>query len=198
MLSVEIVGRLLGSLFLIVGVLGLIAYLGKRNARSSRSLMRVHARMSIAKGVSVAIVEIGERVLLVGIGEKGVNLLAELDPAELPAEEAKAERNTPGFLEALMASATQRTPGTPDPRRSGRGRLDPSLRSGRGRLAAWKPLGKSLQPAAAANVGGVDPATVQEMMSLAPTRGPRTGFVTRLRQLTLRTRLRGPFDAAQG
>lgn len=187
MLSVDIVGRLLGSLFLIVGVLGLIAYLGKRNARSSRSLMRVHARMSIAKGVSVAVVEIGERVLLVGIGEKGVNLLAELDPAELPVEEAKAERNTPGFLDALMSSATQRMSGD-----------HASLRSGRGRLASWKPLGNSLQPVASASVGGVDPATLQEMMSPSPTNGPRTGFVTRLKQLTLRTRMRGPFDAAQG
>ncbi|MGH2735348.1 MAG: FliO/MopB family protein, partial [Actinomycetota bacterium] len=187
MLSVDIVGRLLGSLFLIVGALGLIAYLGKRSHRTARSLMRVHTRMSIAKGVSVAIVEVGERFLLVGIGEKGVNLLAELDPSELPApEETKEERTTPRFLEALTSSASQRLSGNSS-----------SLQSGRGRLAPWKPLGKSLRPAASSSVGGLDAASLQQFMSQSLTDGPRTGFVTRLRQRTLRTRLRGPSDAAQ-
>lgn len=176
MLSVDIVGRLLGSLFLIVGALGLIAYLGKRSHRTARSLMRVHTRMSIAKGVSVAIVEVGERFLLVGIGEKGVNLLAELDPSELPVpEETKEERTTPRFLEALMSSALQRLSGN----------------------SSWRPLGKSLQPAASSSVGGLDAASLQQFMSQSLNDGPRTGFVTRLRQRTLRTRLRGPSDAAQ-
>ena len=57
----------------------------------SRALLKVRGRQSLSRTASVAVVEVGNRVLVVGVSEGGVRLLTELDPEEI-AELARRRR----------------------------------------------------------------------------------------------------------
>jgi flagellar protein FliO/FliZ len=61
-------------------------------------MVRVVARQPLARTASLAVVEVGDRVLVVGVSENGVSLLTEMDPSELPAE-------MPAELPAELAAA---------------------------------------------------------------------------------------------
>ncbi|QTE29882.1 FliO/MopB family protein [Pengzhenrongella sicca] len=71
----------------LAAVLGLIWYLGRRvagtsGARKQRSMpLTVIGRQSLGKGASVALVEVAGRVLLLGVGDQGVRVLTEIEPA---------------------------------------------------------------------------------------------------------------------
>jgi flagellar protein FliO/FliZ len=84
---VELVIRVVFSLAVVLGLLWVIARTSSRRfGGPGRSLVRVVARQSLARTASLAVVEVGERVLVVGVSENGVSLLTEMDPSELPAE----------------------------------------------------------------------------------------------------------------
>jgi flagellar protein FliO/FliZ len=85
---VELVLRVVLSLAVVLGLLWFVARTSsKRFGGAARSMVRVVARQPLARTASLAVVEVGERVLVVGVSENGVNLLTELDPSELPTEE---------------------------------------------------------------------------------------------------------------
>lgn len=81
MTGVDALLRLLPSLALIVGALLLLRHWAQKGRAGSSTPMRVLSRTSVTRGSVLAVVEVGERRLLVGAAEQGVNLLAELDPA---------------------------------------------------------------------------------------------------------------------
>ena len=82
----ELALRVIVSMALVLGLLWLAARASARRlGGGSRSLVRVVGRQPLARSASLAVVEVGERVLVLGVSEQGVSLLAELDPAELPA-----------------------------------------------------------------------------------------------------------------
>jgi flagellar protein FliO/FliZ len=84
---VELVIRVVFSLAVVLGLLWVIARTSSRRfGGPGRSLVRVVARQSLARTASLAVVEVGERILVVGVSENGVSLLTEMDPSELPAE----------------------------------------------------------------------------------------------------------------
>jgi flagellar protein FliO/FliZ len=79
----ELVLRLAVSLGVVLGLFWLVARTGAKKMRGSHALLRVHGRQSLSRTASVAVVEVGSRVLVVGVSEGGVRLLTELDPDEL-------------------------------------------------------------------------------------------------------------------
>lgn len=138
-LGLDVLGRLLPSLGVIVGALLLVRRWARRQAGPT-SGMRVVSRTGVARGAVVAVVAIGSRRFLVGAGEHGVSLLSELDPDD------------PGSEPSVAAV------------------------DGASRTATF--------PAA------TEPAALHAT-------GPRMGLVDRLRAMTVRTHLEGPFRASR-
>lgn len=109
-----------GALFLVLALIALAARLVRgRGAASPRTLpMRVLGRVSVGPRQGLAAVRVGERVLVVSVGDGGVHPVAELDDDEVPAptterEDVPGDRTVPGaaglprlLRAALMAGVT--------------------------------------------------------------------------------------------
>jgi flagellar protein FliO/FliZ len=94
----ELALRLAVSLGVVLGLFWLVARTGARKMGGSRALLRVRGRQSLSRTASVAVVEVGSRVLVVGVSEGGVRLLTELDPEEIAepvAQEVEGGVTTP-------------------------------------------------------------------------------------------------------
>lgn len=88
----ELVIRVVFSLAVVFGLIWLVARTSTRKfGGAARSMVRVVARQPLARTASLAVVEVGDRVLVVGVSENGVSLLTEMDPDELPAREIAPE-----------------------------------------------------------------------------------------------------------
>ncbi len=85
----ELVLRLAVSLGVVLGLFWLVARTSARKLGGQRGLVRVHGRQSLSRTASLAVVEVGSRVLVVGVSEGGVRLLTELDPVEVAAPETE-------------------------------------------------------------------------------------------------------------
>lgn len=74
-------------LFSLVAVLGLMWFLARVAARKldgpGAALVRLVGRQSVGRSASVAVVAVGQRMLVVGVTENGVRLLTELDEDDL-------------------------------------------------------------------------------------------------------------------
>jgi flagellar protein FliO/FliZ len=100
---IELAVRVVFSLAVVLGLLWFIARTSSRRfGGSARSMVRVVARQSLARSASLAVVEVGDRVLVVGVSENGVSLLTEMDPSELPETTAlgSAARDTTSTLDS--------------------------------------------------------------------------------------------------
>ncbi|KRA31144.1 MULTISPECIES: FliO/MopB family protein [unclassified Nocardioides] len=80
----ELAVRLVGSLAVVVGLMLLIARTVNRRfkAPSGAAIQVVH-RQALGRGMGVAVVSIGTRVLVIGTTEQQVTLLAEVEPDEI-------------------------------------------------------------------------------------------------------------------
>jgi flagellar protein FliO/FliZ len=116
--------RLAVSLGVVLGLFWLIARTSAKKLGGSRALLRVHGRQSLSRTASVAVVEVGSRVLVVGVSEGGVRLLTELDPEEIA---------DPGLAVADDVLA----PRAPGARRAARTPLAGSMLSGQTWKQAW-------------------------------------------------------------
>ena len=80
----ELVIRVVVSLGVVLGLFWAVTRLGSRKLGGrDRALVRVRSRQALSRGSSLAVVEVGSRVLVVGVSDAGVRLLTELDPFEL-------------------------------------------------------------------------------------------------------------------
>ena len=79
MTGVDALARMLPSLAIIVGALLLLRHWAQKGRGGTTTPLRVISRTGLAKGSVVAIVEVGDRRLLVGAADQSVSLLAELD-----------------------------------------------------------------------------------------------------------------------
>ena len=80
------------SLAAVLGLFWLVARgASRRMAGASRGLVRVRGRQALSRTSSVAVVEVGDRVLVLGVSDGGVRLLTELDPEELAVEVATTQ-----------------------------------------------------------------------------------------------------------
>ncbi len=107
----ELVLRLGVSLGVVLGLFWLVARVSARRLGGGQAVLRVRGRQSLSRTASVAVVEVGGRVLVVGVSDGGVQLLTELDPAEVeetsPEPAAPAHRAQPaaGALAGSVVSA---------------------------------------------------------------------------------------------
>jgi flagellar protein FliO/FliZ len=116
--------RLAVSLGVVLGLFWLVARTGAKKLGGSRALLRVHGRQSLSRTASVAVVEVGSRVLVVGVSEGGVRLLTELDPEEIAEPEAVV----------VDGAVAPRAPGA---RRAARSPLGGSMLSAQTWKQAW-------------------------------------------------------------
>ncbi len=80
----ELTIRLIASLAVVVGLMLLLARMaGKRFAARPGAPVQVLHRQPLSRNASVAVLTVGQRVLVVGTTEHQVSLLAELDPDEV-------------------------------------------------------------------------------------------------------------------
>jgi flagellar protein FliO/FliZ len=81
---VELAVRLVFSLAVVVGLLLLTVKVGGRKFRPRNgAAVRIVHRQALSRGTAVAVVEVGNRVLVLGTTEHQVNVLAELEEGEL-------------------------------------------------------------------------------------------------------------------
>jgi flagellar protein FliO/FliZ len=83
----EVILRVVVSLGVVLLLFWAVARVSQRRLGlgGARSPLRVLGRQALGRNASVAVVEVGDRVLVVGVADSGVRLLTELDPHELPA-----------------------------------------------------------------------------------------------------------------
>jgi flagellar protein FliO/FliZ len=80
----ELVLRVVLSLGAVLLLMWFIARTASRRMSGPHaSLVRLLGRQSVGRSASVAVIGVGERVLVVGVTENGVRLLTELDPEEV-------------------------------------------------------------------------------------------------------------------
>jgi flagellar biogenesis protein FliO len=99
--GLDIAGSLLPALAIVVGIpLGVWWWLRRGGKVGVTPGVRITAKAGLGRNTFVAVVTADERRFLVGTGENGVNLLAELEPEE-PTETAQidldTEANRPGM-----------------------------------------------------------------------------------------------------
>jgi hypothetical protein len=145
---------------LLLGALVSAPFVLRRIRAAAPEGLRVLGRTALHKGAVVAVVAVGERRLVLGAGERGVQLLAELDPAE-PGGAAGA----PGFATQDLIHDTGRTD-------ADRYVTSTDLGSPAGLEALLGPPGSSPAPS------GLSSSTIA---------GPGNGLVDRLRAMTVRT-----------
>ena len=80
--------RLVFSLAIVVGLLLLLTrFAGRRFQGKTGAVIQVVHRQQLSRGTGVAVITVGERVLVLGTTEQQVTLLTEMEPDELLLEE---------------------------------------------------------------------------------------------------------------
>ena len=98
--------RVVLSLAVVLGILWFVAKGGRRAGGRTR-LVRVAGRQALSRTASVAVVEVADRVLVLGVSDAGVRLLTELDPEQIAEPES------------LQPVPALRLPGLPESASSG-------------------------------------------------------------------------------
>jgi len=119
---VELVGRLLVSLAVVLGLLWLVARRARRGGRKrirSGKLIDLLGRQQLSRTSSVAVIRVLDRALIVGVSEATVTVLGEV---ELDAVNANLAELDPTRAEDPMPASGQRsapTSAAPSSHRSG-------------------------------------------------------------------------------
>ena len=156
---------------MLLGALVALPLVLRRLKAAAPDAVRVVGRTALHKSAVIAVVAVGDRRLLVGAGERGVHLLAELDPAS-----ASSTDDVVGTcLDVGGLSATTTT--------------------------THEDLGTAMLPArrmdVSSGVSTTDTRSVPDVLTgleLVPATspvGPRIGLVDRLRAMTVRTPVQG-------
>jgi len=98
----ELTVRLVVSLAIVVGLLLLLARVGGRKFRGSADApVRVVHRQPLSRTSAVALVQVGERVLVLGTTEHQVSVLTELSPDELDPALLEAPGTRPTVVDEM-------------------------------------------------------------------------------------------------
>jgi flagellar protein FliO/FliZ len=115
--------RVVISLAVVLGIVWFVARGSRRFGGTSR-LVRVAGRHSLSRTASVAVVQVADRMLVLGVSEAGVRLLTELDPEQVAQrEQAQHEpaQLEPAQLEPAQLEPAQLEPAQLEPARQGAG-----------------------------------------------------------------------------
>jgi flagellar biosynthetic protein FliO len=88
--NLALLGRVMGGLVVVLVLIGLAARVARRTrGNTGTSGLRVLDRVGLSREANLAVVEVGNRMLLLGVTAQGVTMLADLEPA--PAAEPAVE-----------------------------------------------------------------------------------------------------------
>ena len=104
----DALGDMLPPLLVIVGALLLLRRFAQRGRAGTDTGIRVLARTGVTRSAVVAVVQVAERRFLLGAGDAGVRLLAELPAADPGDPLHPAHPRNPGAHQALLASNDER------------------------------------------------------------------------------------------
>jgi flagellar biogenesis protein FliO len=111
-------GRVMGGLIVVLVLVGLTARIARRARGNKGSTgLRVVDRVGLSRDANLAVVEVSNRMLLLGVTSQGVTMLADLDDAG----HRDARHAGPAHLQHAQHLETDQQPGTtrhPDPRLS--------------------------------------------------------------------------------
>jgi flagellar protein FliO/FliZ len=110
-----LVGRVGGSLVVVIVLAALAARLARRaSVRGPGVGLRVIDRVGVTREAAVAVVQVGERALVLGVTAREITLLTELDPDELGQDEQPLAGPAAGADSTLggRRAAATRTKGT--------------------------------------------------------------------------------------
>jgi flagellar biogenesis protein FliO len=165
------------GLLVVLAALAAVPLVVRRHKAASPDGVRVVGRTALSKNAVVAVLAVGDRRLLVGAGERGVHLIAELDAADPTGLHAGS---APGSAVTTTGPDTVDTR-TIDARTMDNHRVD--------RMDVVDTSLLSAEPTVAHDVLAGFERAVQH----TPV-GPRIGLVDRLRVMTVRTPVQGrPF-----
>jgi flagellar protein FliO/FliZ len=151
--------RVVISLGVVLGLFWTIARIGSRKVGGrDRSLVRVRSRQALSRGSSLAVVEVGSRVLVVGVSDAGVRLLTELDPFELETDVSDLTE-LPAEATVVQADASAR----PRSRRAAR----PFARPDRAARVAPRAVTRAAEDASALGGSLLAPATWKQAWTAA-------------------------------
>jgi flagellar biogenesis protein FliO len=158
-------------LLVLLGALVALPLVLRRFKAAAPDAVRVVGRTALHKSAVVAVVAVGDRRLLVGAGERGVALLAELDPApgSSPDDLAGTPLDVAGMSATTTTASEDLVPAMLPPRR-----MD------------------ALGGASTSDTRGVpDVLAGLELVPDTSPVGPGIGLVDRLRAMTVRTPVQG-------
>lgn len=104
--TLDLLGRLVPSLAVIIGALLLVRWYAQRGRGANRAAIKVVARAGLSKNAYVAVVQVGSARYLVGATDQSVQLLAELDEDVDLAEATTAMMGSPAGDGSPTPSAT--------------------------------------------------------------------------------------------
>ncbi len=99
--------RVVLSLVVVLGIIWFFARGGRRWGGSSR-LVRLAGRQTLSRTASLAVVQVADRVLVLGVSDSGVRLLTELDPHQVtaPVEGTEPQQgDRPGSARTALPAA---------------------------------------------------------------------------------------------
>ncbi len=161
----ELVIRVVVSLGVVLGLFWAVTRLGARKLGGrDRALVRVRSRQALSRGSSLAVVEVGSRVLVVGVSDAGVRLLTELDPFELETDVSDLTE-----LPAELAVVQPDAPTRALSRRAGRPSraVRPSVRAARTARIAPRPATRAAEDPSAFGGSLLAPATWKQAWTAA-------------------------------
>lgn len=83
--GIDLIGRVLPALLLVIGTPLAVYWWARRGRGRHGSGLRITERAAFGRNSWIAVVAIDGRRFLVSVGERGINLVSELDPAPEPA-----------------------------------------------------------------------------------------------------------------
>ena len=156
--NLALLGRVMGGLLVVLVLIGLAARVARRaRGTTGTSGLRVVDRVGLSRDANLAVVEVGDRLLLLGVTAQGVTMLADLDqlPDRGPVREAAVPAQTPPRMPEMRTPPDGEEPTTDDEPASRRPlptgiALDqyPDLAS------ALRAAGRTTDPAGPAGAGG--------------------------------------------
>ena len=91
--NLALLGRVMGGLVVVLVLIGLAARVARRTrGNTGTSGLRVLDRVGLSREANLAVVEVGNRMLLLGVTAQGVTMLADLEP---PSPEPVLEAEVP-------------------------------------------------------------------------------------------------------
>jgi flagellar protein FliO/FliZ len=175
----ELAVRMVVSLAVVLGLVILIARFSQKRfkGRTGSPLQVVH-RQSLSRNTGVALVQVGDRMLLLGTTDQQVQMLTEVDPVAVPTD-SRVETSDAAVETSdvpIEAARADSTVATPDGTVSGPDSLFGPLAGLVEEPTRWAPTGAKRKPVPDVSVAAVAPAV--PVVPARPVRPVRQGRPT--------------------